>query len=128
MIGTQARFTAAGGRHSLREGDYRWRVRVVGGRLSGYGGDVTTFTLDPALALQKALRPFRDPSLRHSVQHVSQSGVRGVTWNAATASWRATAQAAGRKHHFGLYGTIGEAAEAVAAFRREHMPHSEMDR
>ena len=60
----------------------------------------------------------------------SRSGVRGVTWHpqAGGGKWRAKAVLNRKQYHLGLFDTIEEAEAAVIAWRREHMPFSEMDK
>lgn len=48
---------------------------------------------------------------------------RGVTWNASARKW----QASGRARYLGLFDTEQEAADAAAAWRREHMPDALQD-
>lgn len=57
----------------------------------------------------------------------SQSGIRGVCLCKQTGRWRAEAQLDGKAHWLGRHATIEEAEAAVVAFRRWHMPFSEMD-
>ena len=65
---------------------------------------------------------------RAGAQANSASGIRGVTWRADSRKWRATARLNGTIHSLGSYATAEEAAEVVSAWRREHMPYSQMDR
>ena len=55
------------------------------------------------------------------------SGHRGVTWHKQMRKWQAQCVIGGKHHFIGLFERIEEAAEAVSAFRREHMPHSFAD-
>ena len=54
------------------------------------------------------------------------SGVRGVTWSKG--KWMARVTLDGESHYLGRFVAIEEAEAVVVAFRREHMPYSEMDR
>lgn len=58
----------------------------------------------------------------------SSSGVRGVTWADDKGAWAARVGLYGQRHHFGYYSTKAEAEKVVVAWRREHMPYSEMDK
>jgi hypothetical protein len=49
---------------------------------------------------------------------------RGATWDARRNRWRARVMLAGKQHNLGYFATREEAADAAAAFRREHMPFS----
>jgi hypothetical protein len=53
------------------------------------------------------------------------SGFRGVTFHKATGKWAAHARLNRKRVHLGLWETREDAAAAAAAWRREHMPHSE---
>jgi hypothetical protein len=57
----------------------------------------------------------------------STSPFRGVYYDRSRGAWRALAEIAGRKHYFGPFTTELAAAEAVDAFRMEHMPFAEPD-
>ena len=59
---------------------------------------------------------------------VSTSGVRGVHWVKQKRAWRAEVTLGGRSHHLGYFSDMREAEETVTAWRREHMPYSEMDK
>lgn len=61
---------------------------------------------------------------RRGAMRNSRSGIRGVCWAAREQRWRATATVDGRTRHLGYFPTSDEAASAVAAFRREHMPYA----
>jgi hypothetical protein len=52
------------------------------------------------------------------------STYRGVTWDRARGKWMARAMLDGRHKTIGRFDSELEAAEAAAAFRREHMPFS----
>jgi hypothetical protein len=55
----------------------------------------------------------------------SQAGssrYRGVTWDKSREEWMAQAQLAGKHFHLGRFRSEKRAAEAAAAFRRQHMP------
>lgn len=67
-------------------------------------------------------------SQNRGVRSDSRSGVRGVGWFAPTRKWRAHACVDGKRRTLGYFDTIEEAAAVVSAWRREHMPFSEMDR
>jgi hypothetical protein len=55
----------------------------------------------------------------------STSQYRGVSWDAARGRWKAQGKVARRGVFIGRYATEEEAAEAAAAWRREHLPYSE---
>lgn len=54
----------------------------------------------------------------------STSNLRGVSWDRQTGRWRAQVTLHGRNRNLGRFGTEAEAAEAAAAFRRQHLPYS----
>jgi hypothetical protein len=56
------------------------------------------------------------------------SKYRGVTRTPSGLQWVAVVWLRGERHSLGAYRTELEAAEVAAAFRREHMPTSEMDK
>lgn len=57
------------------------------------------------------------------------SGHRGVAFNARRGKWIAYADVDGKRRYVGCaFATEDEAAAAVAQFRREYLPFSEMDR
>lgn len=56
------------------------------------------------------------------------SRFRGVCLHRPSGKWRATVRVNGRQYSLGHHDDEEAAAEVVAAFRREHMPTSEMDR
>ena len=58
----------------------------------------------------------------------SRSGVRGVYWHSPSSKWEAKAVLDYKQHHLGRFDTIAEAEAVVVAWRREHMPFSEMDK
>lgn len=58
----------------------------------------------------------------------SKSGVRGVYWCNTYGHWVAKAMLNRKPHHIGIFDNINDAAEAVTAWRREHMPYSLMDK
>lgn len=64
---------------------------------------------------------------RRGANRNSRSGIRGVTLR-KNGRWRASAGQGGKMHHLGYYDTAEEAEAAVIAWRRAHMPTSEMDR
>lgn len=49
---------------------------------------------------------------------------RGATWDAQNNRWRAQVKLDRRNHYLGCFATRKEAAEAAAAFRRQHMSFS----
>lgn len=57
----------------------------------------------------------------------SHSGVRGV-YPRPNGRWQAAVQVAKKQHYLGVFDTVEEAEAVVVAWRREHMPFSEMDR
>lgn len=56
------------------------------------------------------------------------SSYRGVSWDRASRKWRARVRLHGKLHALGSFENERDAAEAAAAFRRKHMPTSEVDR
>ena len=58
----------------------------------------------------------------------SKSGVRGVVYYPKRGKFLASVQKDGRKNYLGWHFTAEEAERAVTAWRREHMPFSEMDK
>lgn len=58
----------------------------------------------------------------------SKSGVRGVYWIAEKKAWRAEVTLDYKSNHLGYFSTVEEAERAAVAWRREHMPFSEMDK
>lgn len=64
---------------------------------------------------------------RNGAYQTSRSGIRGVHWHKPSGKWRAMAAPNGKTRHIGLFATLQEAEAAAIAFRREHMPFSEMD-
>lgn len=64
---------------------------------------------------------------RSGPTRASKSGVRGVCWLTRDRRWHAQATVAGAHHHLGNFHSKVEAEAVVVAFRREHMPFSEMD-
>lgn len=64
---------------------------------------------------------------RQGAKRGTPSGVRGVSREARRGKWRAQAELTGRQYHLGYFDTIGEAEAVVVAWRRAHMPFSEMD-
>ena len=65
---------------------------------------------------------------RRGARRNTRSQVRGVIWDASRRKWAARAQLDGKTHNLGRFATIAEAEAVVVAWRREHMPFSEMDR
>ena len=63
-----------------------------------------------------------------AVRSDSKSGMRGVSYRAKEQKWVAHAQSNGGRRYLGLYKTAEDAERAVTAWRREHMPYSEMDK
>lgn len=59
---------------------------------------------------------------------LSSTGVRGVHWNKQHRAWVANVSSAGERTHLGYFSTVEEASAVVVAWRREHMPYSEMDK
>lgn len=58
----------------------------------------------------------------------STSGIRGVHWIKRKSAWRAEVTLGGRGHHLGYFSDMREAEAIVTAWRRQHMPYSEMDK
>ena len=85
-------------------------------------------TLDNRRANLRIATSAQNHQNRHGADRDSKSGVRGVHWEERTGRWRAQARLNGRFYWLGRHDTIEEAEAAAAAFRREHMPFSEMDR
>lgn len=56
------------------------------------------------------------------------SGVRGVSWHKGSKRWQAYATLNYKRTYLGGFRTLEEAEAAVVAWRREHMPYSEMDK
>lgn len=57
----------------------------------------------------------------------SLSGIRGVRWHTKTKKWQARASLNGKGYSIGYFDDIKEAELAAIAWRRKHMPYSEMD-
>lgn len=54
------------------------------------------------------------------------SGYRGVGWDKSRNKWMAYGHIDDKMHNLGRYDTAESAAEVAAAFRREHMPFSQI--
>jgi hypothetical protein len=65
---------------------------------------------------------------RNGATRKSLSGVRGVRRYRDTERWVARGQIDRKGHHIGYFGSIEEADAAATAWRRKHMPYSEMDK
>jgi hypothetical protein len=61
---------------------------------------------------------------RESANSNSKSGIRGVYWCNTYGHWIAKAMLNRIPHHIGIFSELDEAANAVTAWRREHMPYS----
>jgi hypothetical protein len=60
-------------------------------------------------------------------QSNGSSGVRGVSWDAATQKWRATVHYQDKQVSLGRHVSKEAAAQAVTEFRRERLPYSAGD-
>lgn len=58
----------------------------------------------------------------------SQSGVRGVHWEARRQKWHVRARHNGRDHHGGYFTSIEEAEAAAIALRNSLFTHNDLDR
>jgi len=58
----------------------------------------------------------------------STTGIRGVTWNKATRTWRARVHHYGVSYHVGLFETLAEAEAAAIAKRNELYTCNTVDR
>jgi hypothetical protein len=85
-------------------------------------------TLDCRRSNLRAVTSAQNHQNRHGAQRNSRSGVRGVHWDEWTGKWKAQVKLRGKGHTLGRYDSIAEAEAVAVAFRREHMPYSEMDR
>ena len=85
-------------------------------------------TLDCRRANLRAVTKAQNQQNRQGADRDSRSGVRGVTWDKRTGRWAAGAMLNGKRYNLGRYDSIEEAETVVGAWRREHMPFSEMDR
>jgi hypothetical protein len=65
---------------------------------------------------------------RVGAQSNSKSGIRGVSWHAATKKWRAVVGHNGKYYQAGAYDEIAEAGAAVVALRRQLFTHNDRDR
>lgn len=63
---------------------------------------------------------------RHKVR--SSTGVRGVFYDVRRHRFSAEAKLNGEHFHLGRFDTVAEAEAVVVAWRREHMPFSEIDK
>ena len=91
--------------------------------------------IDHACRNEACVRPehLRIASAAENMQNLvarsnSKSGIRGVTYRADVGKWLAKAQRNGEQHYLGLHATADSAERAVASWRRENMPFSEMDK
>lgn len=85
----------------------------------------TTLCINPA-----HLRPVTQAQNRQNLREVhrnSATGIRGV-YRTAWGKFTAQATLCGQRHYLGIFVTANEAEAAVTAWRREHMPFSELDR
>lgn len=70
---------------------------------------------------------------RENLQNVglarnNKSGYRGVSWDARSQKWAAHGTLGGRHVYIGGFTDRHEAGRVASAWRREHMPFSELDR
>ena len=61
---------------------------------------------------------------RESANSNSKSGIRGVYWCNTYGHWIAKAMLNRKPHHIGIFHDLEEAAQAVTAWRKEHLPYS----
>ena len=67
-------------------------------------------------------------NLHGPMQTVGRTSIyRGVCWHKRARRWTAQAQLRGCKHWLGYFDDEQEAAAVASAFRRQHMPTSDMD-
>ncbi len=65
---------------------------------------------------------------RSGATRASKSGIRGVRHRPEIGKWEARARLDGALTTVGMYETAGDAERSVTAWRRKHMPYSEMDK
>lgn len=63
-------------------------------------------------------------SQNYGVSKKSKSGIRNVFWSKGLGKWRVMIQKDGKKHHFGYYDDINEAAKVAKQKRKELFSYS----
>lgn len=118
---------------------YRWHLTHYGYAASIKAGRMHRFILgltptDPGVDhINRNKLDNRRSNLRLLAQHenlqnqsprVGTSRYRGVAWHVAAQKWTAQCQVGKKRAYLGLFDTEEAAADAAAAWRRQHMPHS----
>jgi len=111
--------------HLAHRVSYEWARGLI---TNGFEVDHTCFNKDCVNPGHlRLLSHSHNGQNRAGANRNSKSGVRGVYWVAERNLWLARVVIDRTTHEVGAFPTIEEAAEAVAAWRRIHMPHSVRD-
>ena len=84
---------------------------LLADHINGNGLDNRRSNLRPATASQN--------NCNARLSSRNSSGVKGVTWHVGVRKWQAAVRLAGKTHYVGIFDSLDDAAQAVAAAREQ---------